>query len=112
MKLIADNSGEVHAVGLATEELFREVNERIVRLNEVFASQEGEFLCECADDVCAERLRVSLREYDAIRADPRRFVMAPGHERPGARVIERRDGYEVVEASVVRPRPELSLVLH
>jgi hypothetical protein len=97
---------------LATEELFREVNEKIVRLNEVFESPEGDFLCECANSMCAARLRVTLWEYDAIRSDPRRFLMAPGHERPGSRVIERRYGYEVVETDVVRPRPELTLVYH
>ena len=108
MKLVVSNRER----DLATEELFREVNEKIVRLNQVFESPEGEFLCECADSGCAERLRLSLDEYDVIRADPRRFVMAPGHERPGARVVLRHDCYEIVESSVVRPRPRLSLALH
>lgn len=108
MKLAAENERR----DIPTEELFREVNERIVRLNQVFESPEGEFLCECANSMCAERLRLSLEEYEAMRADPRRFVMVPGHERPGARVVARFAGYEIVESSRVRPRPELSLVLH
>lgn len=112
MKLIVDNDEGVAGTDLCTEELFREVNERIVRLNQVFESPEGEFLCECANGTCAERLRLSLEEYEAIRADPRRFLMSPGHERPGARVIECCDRYEVVESTIVRPRPQLSLVLH
>ena len=113
MKLIVDNRQEEALVGdLCTEELFREVNEKIVCLNVVFESPEGDFLCECSSSDCAQRLRLALDEYDAIRADPRRFLMSPGHERPGARVIERYDRYEVVESSVVHPRPQLSLVLH
>jgi hypothetical protein len=39
-------------------------------------------------------------------------LMARGHERPGARVVECCDRYEVVESTIVRPRPQLSLVLH
>jgi hypothetical protein len=114
MKLIVDNEERAYGPGdeLCTEELFREVNERIVRLNQVFESPEGDFLCECASGLCAERLRLSLEEYEAIRADPRRFLMAPGHERPGSRVIEVHQRYEVVETNIVRPRPQLSLVLH
>jgi hypothetical protein len=113
MKLIIDNDQRsTGRTDLCTEELFREVNEKIVRLNQVFESPEGEFLCECANGMCAARLRLSLDEYEEIRADPRRFVMTPGHERPGSRVVVVCDRYEVVESSVVRPRPQLSLVLH
>lgn len=114
MRLIVDN-GEQLAEGvrdLCTEELYREVNEKIVRLNQVFESPEGDFLCECSSSVCAERLRLTLEEYEAIRADPRRFLMTVGHERPGARVVERHEHYEVVETAISRPRPQLSLVLH
>jgi hypothetical protein len=72
----------------------------------------GDFLCECADVECALRLRLTLDEYEEIRADPRRFLMATGHERPGVRVLARRDGYEVVESTIFRPRPRLTPVLH
>ena len=113
MKLIEEREEQVaRPAELCTEELFREVNEKIVVLNQVFESPEGEFLCECSNSLCADRLRLTLEEYEAIRSDPRRFMMAVGHERPGARVIERFDRYEVVETNLVRPRPQLSLVLH
>jgi hypothetical protein len=113
MELVVDNreNGERGPRKLRPEEAYREVNERIVRLNQVFESPEGEFLCECANSSCAERLRLSLGEYEAIRADPRRFLMASGHEPRGAKVVEQHDGWEVVVERRLR-RPRLALVLH
>lgn len=109
MELVVDRE---HATRrLRAEEAYREVNERIIRLNQVFESPEGDFLCECANSRCAERLRLTLDEYDAIRADPRRFLMAAGHEPRGARVLERHEGWEVVIERSAR-RPKLELVLH
>jgi hypothetical protein len=69
---------------MATNEaLFREVNERI----EVMAHQLGpdvpyEFLCECANPDCTFKLALSLRTYEAIRADPKQFVVLPLHYTP------------------------------
>jgi hypothetical protein len=37
------------------------------------------FLCECADVRCTEIVRLSLADYDEVRADRTRFVVAPGH---------------------------------
>lgn len=58
--------------------LFREVNERI---NEIRSETLGfvEFLCECSDTECAESLALRGEEYEAVRRDPTRFFVAPGH---------------------------------
>jgi len=37
------------------------------------------FLCECSLPHCTEKLKLTLREYEQIRADSGRFVIAPGH---------------------------------
>jgi hypothetical protein len=111
MELVVHDGDRMAPRKLRTEELYREVNERIVRLNQVFESEEAEFLCECADSLCAERLRLTLAEYEAIRADPSRFLMAAGHEPKGATVLEQHRGWEVVVARRPR-RPRLALVLH
>ena len=87
---------------LSTEELFREVNERIVRLSQRFEATEAEYLCECPDSLCAERLRLTLAEYEAVRSDPCRFLMARGHERIGSIVLEQNAAYEVVAVPVSR----------
>jgi hypothetical protein len=95
-------------VGAAEERLarneafFREVNERI---NDVARSFGGdgdgdkyEFLCECVDLDCVERIPLTLAEYQAVRADNRRFIVARGHViREIEAVVERDDDYEVVQ---------------
>jgi hypothetical protein len=81
------------------EALFREVNEQVRRLNEGSGpiTDGADFVCECSLDTCAERVRVSLRAYEAVRAYPRRFVVLPGHENDFEHVVERNDSFYVVE---------------
>ena len=63
-----------------TEALFRDVNERIAESAQRFKSREAEFVCECADPACAERVPATLDEYEHIRGDPTQFLLVPGHE--------------------------------
>src|SRR5690349_9391809 len=62
------------------EALFRKVNEEIRHLSDAPAT--AEFVCECSSTDCAERLDVPLSVYEAVRANARQFLVAPGHERP------------------------------
>ena len=82
--------------------LFREVNERVRELNEGFSlvSPMGEWICECANDTCMERLTFSANEYEAVRLDQARFFVAPTFEHVWPeveQVIERNDHYWVVQ---------------
>jgi len=80
------------------ESVFREVNERIEELGERFDTDEVEFVCECADVGCAERLSLTTGEYEQVRSEPDRFLLAPGHEQPGIeRVVEDHGRFLVVE---------------
>jgi hypothetical protein len=81
------------------ESLFREVNERIAELNETFQIEgRSEFLCECSLEECKEPFSISLKEYEAVRGEPTRFFVIPGHEDGSVeRVVERNDRYVVVE---------------
>ena len=82
------------------EIIFREVNERLRELGESFSfvSETTEFVCECADTSCTERIQMQLPEYEEIRSNPKWFLIIPGHEEPDyERVVEWRDGYAVVE---------------
>jgi hypothetical protein len=83
------------------ESLFRDVNERLRKLNEAFTtpSERIDLICECADTTCTERVSMAPDEYEAVRADPRRFLVVPGHDVGGALevVVERHGGYHVVE---------------
>jgi hypothetical protein len=86
-------------IGL-NETLFREVNERVKDINESFRSRidQAEFVCECGDDSCTERVRMTLSEYDELRSESTHFVVRPGHEIPNVEsVVLRREGYIVVE---------------
>jgi hypothetical protein len=85
------------------EVLFREVNERIEEISTEFAVQDGQRLrlglvCECGIEQCTEKIEATVAEYEAVRANPRRFLVVPGHEQTDtARVVERNSGFLVVE---------------
>lgn len=54
--------------------------------------------CECGDATCHERLRVARREYDAVRTNPRRFLIRRGHAIPRfERIVGNVLDVEVVE---------------
>jgi hypothetical protein len=91
---------QARKVGL-NEAAFRAVNEQIDSLADSFGMEpEGpEFICECADIDCTERLTVSHEAYLRVREDPRLFLIFPGHEAAGAAedVVAQADGYSVVQ---------------
>lgn len=83
----------------ANEATIRDVNEGIER-----GQWPGEedtpvgFRCECARLGCNQLVELSVREYEEIRSNPRRFVLAPGHEFPDVEtVVETGAGYIIVE---------------
>lgn len=81
-----------------TESAFREVNEAIAATAARFDAEETDLVCECADPECAHRLTADLEDYDDVRSEPTRFLLAPGHDEPAIeRVVERTDEYHVVE---------------
>lgn len=85
---------------LATNEaLLREANEAIER--GLWPNDEDRvvrFRCECARIGCNEAVELTIAEYEAVRANSRRFVVVDGHEQPEAEVVvERRHEYAVVE---------------
>lgn len=90
-----------HAKNIGENEVvFREVNERLRELGEGFSlvSNTAEFVCECGQADCMERVRISLAAYEEIRSDPRRFFVIKGHELPEyERIVEEREEYLVVE---------------
>ena len=80
------------------ESLFREVNERIKQVNVAITSGEAtDFLCECGDESCTQPISLSLREYEAVRAEPTHFAVVPGHVMTDIEhVIAGNERYEVV----------------
>ena len=81
-----------------TESFFRNVNERIAESAERFGSEEAEFVCECHDQSCVDRVEVRLPDYEAVRENPTRFILLPGHENESIeQIVERSPRYRVVE---------------
>jgi len=83
------------------EGLFREVNERILELEENFgrrSDEPTEFVCECSLMECIERVPLTLGEYQEVRAEPTYFLVVPGHvDSVNERVVRDRGRYYVVE---------------
>jgi hypothetical protein len=84
------------------EALFRDLNEEVGIVAHAFSDGDEErtfdFLCECGDASCAERVPVTLAAYEQLRSSPVRFFVVPGHEIAEVeRIIERAEGYTVIE---------------
>lgn len=86
------------------QSLFREVNERVRYVNEGFGFVValGEWICECADGACVERIEMTSDEYEAVRAHGARFFVVADDAHVWIdveRVVARHAGYWVVEKS-------------
>jgi hypothetical protein len=82
------------------EAFFREVNERLERqaVTKPDIAERFQILCECPIEDCTLKLTVSFAEYESIRGDSRRFVVARGHVNPQfERIVGSTDSYEVVQ---------------
>lgn len=83
---------------MQTEDVFRRANEEIADLGRKHGWRfPVPFLCECADRRCFTRLELTLAVYEDLRADPERYLTAPGHEIPAAVVIEQTESYALTE---------------
>lgn len=84
------------------EAVFREVNERIRDVTIVPA--ETQFLCECADASCTAPVTMTLSDYEAVRANPRHFLVVPGHEVLEVEdVVEQHPAFTVVRKKAGAP---------
>ena len=82
--------------------VFRDVNERVWETHERFGHDLAleEFICECADGSCGERISLSPDEYRAVRRKRRRFAVAPRPEHVFPeldRIVVQHDRYWVIE---------------
>jgi len=79
-----------------TEAFFRQVNERIREIAGEEESAVQEFLCECADPGCTDRISLTVGEYEEVRARPTRFVLVPGHTAPEIEHVVEHEGEHLV----------------
>jgi hypothetical protein len=98
------------------EAAFRMLNERAQAVTEELA-REGfgsepervECVCECSNAYCTAVLELRREDYELARADPGRFVVAPGHvdrtierevlDLDGAVIVEKHPGERAVAAA-------------
>ena len=56
-----------------------------------------EIACECGRSGCAEVIALPRCVYEQARREPRRLLLAPGHELPGtSRALSRYDSFVIV----------------
>jgi hypothetical protein len=62
-----------------TQCLFREINERLLELNEAFdlLTERRAVICECASLACVVQIEVRPEEYEQVREHGDRFLVAP-----------------------------------
>jgi hypothetical protein len=77
---------------------FREANRDIDAWRaELGIDERIPYVCECGDATCRELMRLSPAEYRAARVDNRHFILAHGHPFRSGRIVDRREGFTVVE---------------
>jgi hypothetical protein len=87
------------------EALFRSVNERVKELTDRLPTVGliddppiEEYLCECADIECMERVAITPEEYEHVRSNPLWFIVALGHVVPDIElIISENERFIVVE---------------
>ena len=81
------------------EAAFRSVNERLQeKADELeLGDRQTPFLCECEDERCTEVLLLRRSDYEDVRAHPRRFIVAPGHQEEDDQLIQDDAGFAVIE---------------
>ena len=91
----------IDVVRAAKNEIFlREYNERIQAHHKWVGAALPEWACECANKNCPQPVLLSIEEYEAIRAEPTHFVIAPSSEHVNPeieRVVKREERYWVLE---------------
>ena len=82
----------------ANEDRFRQINEKVEDMAAAHGGDSHEFLCECSDPDCSERVRLTLAEYRRVREDGARFIVVKGHVvNEIERVVESAEDHAVIE---------------
>jgi 23S rRNA A1618 N6-methylase RlmF len=83
---------------IENEKLFREVNERVADMQANFSGPDPEWVCECGDETCFDKVSVSIEDYQQVRSRGDWFVIRPGHEKLDVeKIVRQEDGFLVVE---------------
>jgi transcription initiation factor TFIID subunit TAF12 len=87
-----------------TNRLAEEDNQPQFKVSPAFSDTTLQFYCECADENCAKRISITLREYTEIHKDRNQFIIVPGHQVPSVeRVVREQANYTIVAKKVDPP---------
>lgn len=76
---------EADAIRKARNEIqLRKLNERIEDHHLRVGPTVAAWVCECADETCARPVKMTIAEYEAVRAEPTYFFVAPSDEHVSA----------------------------
>ena len=92
--------------------VFRVVNEQIASLiGSLGLDDRVSFVCECGNRRCTKRIELTLDDYQAVRTDSRRFLVARGHEDAVLEaVVGEYDAFAIVETLAASGGREISAV--
>jgi hypothetical protein len=81
------------------ESNFRRANENLERTAQslLLGEEPTPYLCECENPRCTDVVMLDRSDYEAVRSNPRRFFIVPGHDAPEDSVVDEHDGFHVVE---------------
>jgi hypothetical protein len=83
------------------ESTFREANEGLEEKAAEFGLEEERtpYLCECEDERCTDVIGLTRAEYEGVRANPKTFVLVPGHQGADDAVLREEAAFIVIEKS-------------
>jgi len=100
---VSGDLSELQVRAARNESRYRALNERMEAHNTAHVwvnPPMPDWVCECASQECMKPVRLTHAEYEAVRAEPTHFLVAPSDEHltPAVeRVVERHERYWVLE---------------
>jgi hypothetical protein len=80
----------------ATEQLFADLNQSLLMAHRDAGWRE--FICECANPLCAEAITLSAATLEKVHSYPGHYVLKAGHQIDAVeKVVDRIDGLVIVE---------------
>lgn len=86
------------------EDRARSFNESLERGDRAHgADGVAEFLCECGNADCSQTLEIPIAEYEEVRKNPKRFILALGHTADDVEVVVKEQSSYLVVEKLGRP---------
>ena len=111
---MATTMGEREARIARNETFSREINEGIENARPASPGDHVRMVCECGRPDCSSLIAITIQEYEAVRADPRTFVVHHSHVSPDVEepvrtddrfvVVRKREGTPAAVAEEEDPR--------